>query len=225
VELDNPSVIFLLVGLVVFYFLVVSIISVPSLLERWRRLKLRNRIESVFLPRATIAFDLIPKLRPFLPKQPTFYITAADGYSLTTIKRYPWAGFIREALAHGCEIHYILTDTSERDERLLLEKQVILQAGGKGTLYLYFAVAERSDEKDRELLESLRTFHIVLAETASERLFWTEHYHAPKSTVAYGCEFVAPADANGNPRYDEYKDAIVYLIKKYENRRRLSKAA
>lgn len=224
-ELNGRSVLIMFVGFVGFYVIVTLIAVMPSLLERRKRLSERDRIETRFFPRATIAYDLVPKLKPFLAKRPTLYVTGADGHPLTTAKRYPWPGFIKDALACGCEVHYLLTDVSERDERLLLNAKEKFEHGQSGKLHLYFLSAERVAEQDKDLVDSLRTFHIVLIETADERMMWTEHYHPPRSTVAYGCEFTAPADAKDNKRYDEYKTALVHLTERYEARRSAPLAA
>src|ERR1700688_863334 len=93
-ELNGQSVLVMFVGFVGLYVIVTSIVIAPSLFERWRRWRERDRIETRFYPRATIAYDLVPKLEPYLAKRPTLYVTGADGYPLTTAKRYPWPGFL-----------------------------------------------------------------------------------------------------------------------------------
>lgn len=224
-ELNGQSVLTLFTTFIGFYAVFTLIVAAPSILQRLRRFRDRSRIETRAFPRATIAYDLVPKLRPFLSKRPTLYVTASDGYPLTTARRYPWPGFISEALGFGCDVHYLLADVSEQDEAQLFAARDRIGAGRPGKLHLYFLNIESVSDEDRDLIESLCTFHVVLVETTNERMMWTEDYHPKRSTVAYGCKFTAPAEAKDNNQYDEYKAAITHLTERYKARRPLDKAA
>jgi len=216
-----------LVGLfVALYVTFVILGSFPSLLSRIRRYRQSGRLDSTYYPRATIAYDLVPKLEAFLNgKAPgKFYISGADGYPLITQKRrllpkflrYPWAGFVGDMIKSGSEVNYILTQTDARDEKRLRNfKAKFGKNQGDGTLNLCLVSAERADDEDKELLEYLQTSHVVLVEAENERVMWIEGYHPADSTVAYACEFVAPDRAKKDARYDTYKKALVKLVDKY----------
>jgi len=208
--------------LYVAFFLFGSLGSITNRLHRWRRV---GTLEHVFLPRATIAHDLAPKLRTFLPARPTIYVTAGDGHPLTTGKIYPWSEFIREALEHGSKIYYIVANADARDRALLLKAASKLIPRNGGEFNLCFLNPRSPNQEERQLADTFCTFHVVLVEAGTTRAMWIEAYHPKDSTVAYGCEFVPPELAATDPRYDEYKAVLIRIVADYEARQRSPKAA
>lgn len=210
---------------VILYALFVLLGSAESFLTRLNRWRNAAKMEHVVLPRATIARDLAPKLRTFLPYKPTFYITAGDGHPLTTRKIYPWPSFIREALECGSRIYYLVADATVRDKAALLQRANELRVGNTGELHFYFLDPLSIEPDDEELVDTFRTFHVVLIGTHTARAMWIEAYHPANSTVAYGCEFVPPELAATDARYDEYMAIITKLIAKYGSPKQSAQAA
>jgi hypothetical protein len=195
----------------IFFALTTTFVAIDWLL-RWRR---RRNVQHHKLAEATIARDLVPKLNKLVTEPFTFFITGGDGYSLTMRKPYPWRRFLKRALWNGSTIHYILTKVSNGDRHKFLKVKAELEEGAKGKINFYIAPSDQPSDPDSELIESFQTFHpAVLAESPNRRLMWIEDYHPPHSTVAYSCEFVPPADAATDQRYDLYKTQLVHLIER-----------
>jgi hypothetical protein len=212
--IEGPAVIWGAFFIFCFFFFLIDGIG------KWRR---RRDLSHGKFSHATIAVDLVPKLKQLLTGKATFYIVGGDGYPLTKRMYYPWwRGFLRWALRKNCTINYILTNVSPADEVALLKVKKKLELNTEGKLNFCFLRKDLVDDSDREVVRKLHTFHPLIVEEKGKRIMWLEGYHPPASTVAYGCEFVPPAVAESDRRFNDYKSILGALTAKYGSQPQLA---
>lgn len=201
-----------LVGLV---FLTYGLISLPQLVSSFVRR--RSLVSQKGGDGATMSSHLVPRLLRHVRSKAELYIVEHHASALTARSARRLRRFLKMALQNGSTIHYVLTDPHPGDEQKLAQTKRDLEQNTSGTIEFCFITTRQAKGKDdKKLVKSFATFHPVLVENGNQRMMWIEGYHPPlNETLVYAWEFVPPADAAKDPRWDEYKDAIVGLIKKY----------
>ena len=207
--------VFALVGLTVGIFALYVLVEFAFNLVKRR--SLRSQTPKPWWEGATMASYLAPRLLRYVRGKAELYIVEHDASALTARGTRRLRRFLKMALQNGSTIHYVLTAPHPGDEQKLLQIKRGLEQDTSGTIeFCFITTKQAKSEDDKELVKSLVTFPPVLVENGNQRMMWIEGYPPPlNETLVYAWEFVPPADAAKDPRWDEYKDAIVGLIKKY----------
>ena len=169
--------------------------------------------------KATIAFDLVPRLESFLsdsstPESCTLMITGSDCYPLTLPEEdYPWKRLLTEILEKNrCRVVQYVSHGKHPADNILQELQ---QEYPDRFEYRQLLNPELvSDPGDRELLRALHTFHPTLAwkgrgEKDDEKMMWVERYHPPASSEAFSCDYYdAQALMRNSDAFDFFRERL-----------------
>ena len=166
---------------------------------------------------ATIANNLIPYLERFMavgraPERCTLVITGNDCHPVTKAN-HPWREFLHATLKEGhCRVIQYISEGKHDAESIL---EVLQREFPNHFEYRCLAnPAVVHDPADRELIETLRTFHPTLAWRGDggendDKLMWIENHHPPGSTEAYGCDYYnSDALRERHEEFDFYREKL-----------------
>lgn len=191
---------------------VLWIFHYPGIRGWWRARGPHRREISV--AQANMAQDLCPLIDRYMKEGSTILIPGGDPNELFR-PLYPWNRYLRKWLERGAHITYCLVEPSNHAESKLERLQ--REFPRLMDLRIVWSVDQIDDEKDQKLVERMRTYHTVLLENktddgAVERVMWIEGNHPLRSKVAYDCQFVPPAIANNDTRFDNYWKILQHVI-------------
>lgn len=164
---------------------------------RYSRSDRRGSRSTRYWSTATVAYNLIPYLDDFLGKEGeqgefVLVITGGDAHSMVAAD-YPWKEFLEECLREErCSITWYVSHPEKKAEALLQEFE-----NRYSKTFNYRCLADPNsiaDQKDKELLVTLQSFHPTLAwnNKTGDKMMWIEGYHPPESTNAFNCHYYDP---------------------------------
>ena len=214
------------------YFAALVPVGQIALLLHMRHSEYRENsgLNPEMLSAGSMSRHLAPKLRRILQGPAKFYVTEYDASPLLSWRQKAWRRFLREALTRGSSVDYVITGASKDDKQKLGVLKSELEHGTTGSIqFHFFAPGCADNDEDRIALERMQSFHpLVVEDNAGQRVMWIEGHHylgnkeldpkencPPNSEWAYHVEFVPPAEAAKDERYEKYVALFARLIGKY----------
>lgn len=172
----------------------------------------RKYPKSQILNEAAISHQFVWRMDKFIGDGDKLTIVGSDLFYLSDPKNGPrLQKALKKWLKKGCDINYIsVLPNSDLKEIEFLNKQF---SGLKGHLKAIIA-----DPAQSELIEHYRTYHPTLLSDAEgkAKVMWIEHDHQPKSTVAFGIEYIIHPEIHEehySKRFENYRSDVDKLSK------------
>ena len=194
-----------IIGSLSLIILTVALYAAARLILRLRtNLRLRNP-HTERIAEAALMTKLIPRFNAFIAAGSELFIVGGDGLYTQKMRGEEFISSLEEWLNKGCKISYVLVCPHANSASRL---QALASRQPSFALYL-MPPSDTLAPALQDTVQKYRTFHPVLLQTKDgRRVMWIEHYHPPDSEMAFNIEFIAPAEAAGDARFDEYKNDI-----------------
>lgn len=183
--------------------------------KMWVSVKLRNLIGapllSEYIIEAGVTGKMAPRMGRYITEGSTVYIVGNDGRYTEKKRGKFWIKTIESWLESGASITYILTDADEVSRKKF---EAIAKAYPDNHFrYCELADVSEADEDISKLIKKYYEYHPTLIETSKgDRAMWLEGYHPEDSEYAYDINFITPAKANSDDRFDKIKGDLEKLI-------------
>lgn len=171
----------------------------------------KNRI----FAKASVATVLIPLVRGHIKEGTTIRIVGNDGENLCNESYCLWRNAIVDWMKKfNCKIEYIFVNPN--DQTVQSVKNIITemkQTKSSEVFYPYKIDSEKikNNKEYLEIVEMIKTFHFVVFDNPKQ--IWLESYHEEGSLTAYDCEYIPPALASNDIRFNILKEKFESIKK------------